>query len=152
MDENDGVKINLISRERLREMESGEKVDFILSEVMEGKVLVLEEGLSPEEEADLLQKTMASIDHETFIGIEIQGYHSSDSRSILARLFRRRMAQRMTVIGPARYLRTIYKDGKVIQALILTNQTVLEGADEEDQDERVDLRTEEHAEGLRTTA
>ncbi|HID73427.1 MAG TPA: DUF2073 domain-containing protein [Thermoplasmata archaeon] len=125
----EGVRINLISRERLGSMESDEKVGFILSEVMDGKVLVLEEGLSPVEEAELMQRTMQSIDHDTFIGIEIQGYYNPDDirRSILRRIFHRRTPPRMTVIGPAAHLRTIYKDGEVIQALILTEKPYIAG-------------------------
>ncbi len=125
----DGVSINLISREKLTTMNEEEKVAFILSEVMDGKVLVLEEGLSPVEEADLMRRTMASIDHDTFIGIEIQGYYNANDlkRSAFKRFFARRTPPRMTVIGPAAHLRTIYKDGSVIQALILTEKPYIEG-------------------------
>lgn len=125
----DGVRINLISRERLLSMQPDEKVHFILSEVMDGKVLVLEEGLAPEEEADLMQRTMASIDHDTFIGIEIQGYYNPNElkASLLRRILHRRTPPRMTVIGPAAHLKTIYKDGEVIHALILTEKPYIEG-------------------------
>jgi len=125
----DGVSIDLISREKLAMMGEEEKVAFILSEVMDGKVLVLEEGLSPVEEADLMRKTMASIDHDTFIGIEIQGYYNVNDlkRSAFKRFFARRTPPRMTVIGPAAHLKMIYKDGSVIQALILTEKPYIEG-------------------------
>ncbi|MCI0496982.1 MAG: DUF2073 domain-containing protein [Thermoplasmata archaeon] len=125
----DGIRINLISRERMDGMSPDEKIHFILSEVMGGKVLVLEEGLSPVEEAELMQRTMASIDHDTFIGIEIQGYYNpNDLRApFLRRVFQRRTPPRMTVIGPAAHLKTIYKDGEVIQALILTDKPYIEG-------------------------
>ncbi len=125
-----GVQINLVSREMLGEYTSEDKVSFIISEVKKGKVLVLESGLDPMEETGLMQRTMSEIDHETFIGIEIQGYYNRDEmkKNVLKRIFKRRTPPRMTVIGPADHLRTIYKDGKVIQTLVLTSETFIEGS------------------------
>ena len=41
-----GISVNLISRQKLEELSSNEKLDFILEEVQKGKVLVLEQGLT----------------------------------------------------------------------------------------------------------
>ncbi|MEW6069961.1 MAG: DUF2073 domain-containing protein [Candidatus Thermoplasmatota archaeon] len=123
----DGVKINLISIQKLNELTTPEKIKFIIDEVKSGTVLVLERGLSPFEEVQLIEKTMGEIDNETFIGIEIERYADSDiKKSWLSRIFKRTAkTSRMTVIGPARLLKTIRKDSKVIEAMILTRRAIV---------------------------
>lgn len=123
----DGVRINLISTQKLNEFDSQGKIRFILDEVKGGRVLVLERGLSPVEEIHLIEKTMAEIDNETFIGIEIERYAESDvKKNWLSRIFRRTpRTSRMTVIGPAQLLKTIHKDNKVIEAMILTRKAIV---------------------------
>ena len=42
-----GISFNLVSRRKLNELTSDEKLKFILKEVKKGKILVLEYGLTP---------------------------------------------------------------------------------------------------------
>lgn len=132
MERENGIPINLISRESLVSLGSEERVDFVLNEVKAGKVLILEMGLSAVEEASLIEHTMKEIDHETFIGIEIQSYSKVFSRdnggTWLDRLLKRKKTPRMAVIGPASLLRTIHKDGNVIQTMLVTREHVIENA------------------------
>jgi hypothetical protein len=124
-----GININLISIERLAQFSSRDKIRYILSEVKRGNVLVLEQGLTAEEEAELIKTTMSNIDQETFIGIEMQSYSQEDINkgSWLLKLLRRKQPPRMSVIGPADLLRTIHKDGNMIQAVVLTQEGVGKG-------------------------
>ena len=128
MDDNSdsGVKINLISSRKLDSMTSREKLRFILDEVKRGTVLVLERGLTAVEEIDLIKATMSEINHETFIGIEMQSYSSRDlaSESWFSRVLGRTRVPKMSVIGPANLLRTIHKNGNIIQAMILTGESI----------------------------
>ncbi|UCE73187.1 MAG: DUF2073 domain-containing protein [Methanomassiliicoccales archaeon] len=122
-----GININLISIERLSQMSSSEKIRFILYEVRRGNVLVLEQGLTATEEAELIKTTMAKIDQDTFIGIEMQSYSQEDvtKGNWLSKLLRRKQPPRMSVIGPANLLKTIHKDGNMIQAMVLTRETIV---------------------------
>jgi hypothetical protein len=124
-----GININLISIERLAQFSSRDKIRYILSEVRRGNVLVLEQGLTAEEEAELIKTTMSNIDQDTFIGIEMQSYSQEDLNkgSWLSKLLRRKQPPRMSVIGPADLLRTIHKDGNMIQAVVLTQEGVDKG-------------------------
>ena len=45
------IKVNLISHQKLEGLNSKEKIRFILKEVEKGEILVLEKGLSAEEQA-----------------------------------------------------------------------------------------------------
>ncbi|HEC94523.1 MAG TPA: DUF2073 domain-containing protein, partial [Thermoplasmatales archaeon] len=59
------ITVNLVSRNKLEELSSSEKIEYILGEVKKGKVLILESGLTPGEQATLIQQTMTKIDHDT---------------------------------------------------------------------------------------
>ena len=129
-----GIKINLISSRKLDSMSSQEKLRFILDQVKNGVVLVLERGLTAVEEIDLIKSTMSEIDHETFIGIEMQSYSPDDleAGSWFSRLLGRSRVPKMSVIGPANLLKPIRKDGNIIQAMILTGKAVAEELPEEE--------------------
>lgn len=116
----EGVSIDLISTEKLEEL-GGNKIRFILDAVKQGRVLVLESGLTPSEELELIQTTMSEIDHDSFIGVETPGFTGNVTRrTFLQRVFGRAPPPRMMVVGPAALLRTIKKDGRTIQAIILS--------------------------------
>lgn len=120
----EGVSIDLISTERLEEL-GLEKIRFIVDQVKNGKVLVLEKGLTPAEELDLIKVTMSEIDHDSFIGVETPGFTGNIvRRSFLQRLLGRSPPPRMMVVGPAHLLKTIKKDGKTIQAVIVTREEI----------------------------
>jgi len=113
-----GISVNLISRQKLDELSSNEKLDFILKEVQMGKVLVLEQGLTPMEQTSLIDHTMREIEQDTFIGIEMEGY-SEDRPTFLQKFLGKMKKPRMTVIGPADLLKTIRKDNNMIQTRII---------------------------------
>jgi len=113
-----GISVNLISRQKLEELSSTEKLDFILREVQKGKVLVLEQGLTSMEQTSLIENTMREIEQDTFIGIEMEGYNE-DRPTFLQKFLGKMKKPRMTVIGPADLLKTIRKDNNMIQTKII---------------------------------
>ncbi len=104
------VQMDLISGEKLEKMTSMEKVRLILDKVKTGRIVVLESGLTPDEEVRLIEMTMTEIRVDEFSGIEIESYPSKKEGSFLDKLFGKALKGRMTVIGPANQLRTIEKD------------------------------------------
>ena len=58
-----GIQLDLVAQDRLKPMQSAEKIRFILDQVEAGKVLVLEAGLTALEEGKLIEATMSEIDH-----------------------------------------------------------------------------------------
>ena len=93
-------------------------MNFILKEVKKGKILVLEHGLTPVEQASLIESTMREIEHDTFIGVEMEGY-GQDSPSFIQKLLGVSRKPRMTLIGPAHLLKTVRKDSNMIQTRII---------------------------------
>ena len=113
-----GISFNLVSRSKLEELSSDEKLKFILREVKKGKILVLEYGLTPMEQTTLIENTMKEIEQDTFIGVEMEGY-GQDSPSFIQRIFGVVRKPRMTLIGPADQLKMVKKDNEMIQTRIV---------------------------------
>ena len=119
--ERDGVQIDLVSGERMEGMTSMEKIRMILDGVHEGKIVILEEGLSPDEESKLIEVTMSEISPDEFSGIEIETYPSSATgeSGFIGKLMGRGPAvSKLTVIGPADRIETLHKDETLISALV----------------------------------
>ena len=116
----DGVQIDLISGARMENLTSMEKIRLILDGVREGNIVILEEGLSPDEESKLIEVTMTEISPDEFNGIEIETYPRSETadRSFLDRLMGRESTKKLTVIGPANQIQTLHKDENLISALV----------------------------------
>jgi uncharacterized protein len=125
-----GININLVSAAKLEKMATTEKVQFILEEVVAGKILVLERGLTSKEEAKLIEETMRAVDPDTFIGIEMQSYGVEPARGWGRLMAKTRAGRpRMAVIGPADKLRTIHKDSQEIRAMVVAPEGVVESAE-----------------------
>ncbi|NHN43431.1 DUF2073 domain-containing protein [Halorubellus sp. JP-L1] len=116
----DGVQIDLISAERMDGLASMEKIRMILDGVRDGKIVILEDGLSPDEESKLIEVTMTEISPDEFNGIEIETYPRSKTSDtgILGRIMGREETSKLTVIGPANQIETLHKDETVISALV----------------------------------
>ena len=114
-----GVQMDLISEDKLAEMTAMEKIRMILDGVKQGKIIVLERGLTPNEEAKLIEMTMTEITPEDFAGIEIESYPTKQNQKLLDKIFRKQVIRtRLTVIGPANQLKTLTKDQDLISALV----------------------------------
>lgn len=115
------VQLNLVSKDRLKSMGRMEKIRFIIDEVRRGNVVVLENGLTPSEEAKLIEVTMTEITPDDFSGIEMESYPAEEEGpGFLKKLIGKDkgIQTRLTVVGPANQVRTIHKDKNVIQALV----------------------------------
>ncbi|MFB6146296.1 MAG: DUF2073 domain-containing protein [Halobacteriaceae archaeon] len=119
----EGVQIDLVSGQRLQELTSMEKIRTILDGVREGNIVILETGLTPEEESKLIEVTMTEINPDSFSGIEIETYPRSETAdtSILGRLMGKQETSKLTVIGPANQIETLHKDESLISALVSRN-------------------------------
>jgi hypothetical protein len=105
------IKMDLISEDKINSMSSTEKLRFILDGVKAGNIVILEGGLSTEEQMGLIELTMTEVDDD-FPGIELSGYPSKRS------FFNLRKKTRLTMIGPAKMMRTIKKDKDLISAVV----------------------------------
>jgi len=118
--DSDGVQIDLISGSRMDGLRSMEKIRLILDGVRDGNIVILEEGLSPDEESKLIEVTMTEISPDDFSGIEIESYPRAETanQSFLDKLMGRESTKKLTVIGPANQIETLHKDEQLISALV----------------------------------
>jgi hypothetical protein len=120
IEHDDGVQIDLISSERMSGKTSMEKIRDILDGVHEGNIVILEGGLTPDEESQLIEVTMTEINPDGFTGIEIESFPRSEATngSLLDRLMGRERTSTLTVIGPADQIQSLHKDETLISALV----------------------------------
>lgn len=118
--DDDGVRIDLISGARMAGLTGMEKIRLILDGVRDGNIVILEEGLSPDEESKLIEVTMTEINPDDFTGIEIESFPRSETSdsSLLSRLMGKQETSKLTVIGPANQIQSLHKDETLISALI----------------------------------
>jgi hypothetical protein len=115
----EGIQINLVSEDVLENMTVLEKIRFILDDVRDGNLIVLERGLTEEEQKTLIEMTMAEID-QSFSGIEIGSYPCKRKFKLLGKLLGKSITQRrLTLIGRADRLKTIKKDRNFISTVII---------------------------------
>jgi hypothetical protein len=117
------LNINLVSAEKIETLTTDEKIRFILDEVEAGKILILERGLTPQEEARLIEQTMREIDQDSFIGIELQSYGMDRGKNVVQRIVMGGPRPRMAVIGPASLLQFVSKDNEKIVTRLLGAET-----------------------------
>lgn len=117
----DGVRVDLLRESQMDNMGSTEKIRYIIDHVQEGRVVILENGLEPDEQALLIEKTMTEIDHDEFTGVDIESYPDNDGndRGLIDKVFNRTSStSNLTVIGPASQMETLHKDDNQISTLL----------------------------------
>ncbi len=92
------------------------KLKFILDAVRKGRILVLERGLTVEEERDLIKATMPLVS-KGFAGIEVStlSQPGKDIKSSLIKFLGG--SQGLTVVGPSNLVKQIKKDPRNISVL-----------------------------------
>jgi hypothetical protein len=111
------IQINMISASKLQAMSTMDKIRLILDDVSSGRIVILERGLDPKEEAQLIEHTMLRIRDTQFYGIEIQSY-PREMKPSPWNILRRDNVNRVTVIGPADRFKTVRKEKDLISAVI----------------------------------
>lgn len=114
-----GVQVDLISKARSSGMGQAEKINEIIDRVQAGSVVILEEGLTPDEEGQLIEKTMTRTDGQNFTGIEIESYpRNDDSSGLFGRLMGSSDDRRLVMVGPADRIETLDKNEKLLSTLV----------------------------------
>ncbi len=105
------IRLDFVSADTLAEKGTMEKIDFILQRIRRNVIVVLEEGLDPREEAELIEATMRKIDTKDFHGIE---FHRMDHKS---ERLRDKIADYisgkhtgLTIVGPTRMVEAIKRE------------------------------------------
>lgn len=110
------IQLEFVSGRVLDGMAEDQKLKFILKAVKEKKILVLEKGLTRQEERALFRMTMEHVSPR-FPGIEISSFGEEPAglRSRLIQLLGGRTE--MTVIGPSDLVKEIKRDPDKLRVL-----------------------------------
>jgi len=122
------LTIQYVPFEEVSDLDSERKIQKLIRIVKQNKLVLMEGTLTSQEEADLIEETMETIDNK-FKGVEITSLNplEKNTKQIQDRLkqifmeaiFGRRRG--LTIIGPANIVREIRKDPNRIQ-LFLSNR------------------------------
>ncbi|MBU0763092.1 MAG: DUF2073 domain-containing protein [Candidatus Altiarchaeota archaeon] len=109
------IEIQFISTQVIKDMGREEKVEYVLKQVKENKIIVLEEGMSPIEESALIEATMEQVTKK-FPGIEVSTLKERKDDGIREKLIRILGGNTggLTVIGPSKIIKEIKKDPRHI--------------------------------------
>ncbi len=108
---NYALKMDFISSDVLKSQSSIEKISMIMEKVKKGEILVIEGGLEPEEEAELIETTMREIDVESFVGIDIYTLEK-DEASFFG--LSKKKTVGITIIGPANLMKQVKRKSNFI--------------------------------------
>ena len=118
-----GLSLHVIPFSEVQSLGIAERVKKILNLVLGNKIVILHGRLRPEEEARLIEDTMALVDHvKNFKGIELAVIEPDlRERGVFVKM-RYGMAKRLvgdnsalTVIGPASVIKDIKRDPKKLE-------------------------------------
>lgn len=109
-----GLKMDFLSSTALNSQSSLEKISMIVERVKEGDLVVIEGGLSPEEEAELIETTMREIDVENFMGIDI--YTLEKDKTSFFGLSKSKTIG-ITIIGPANVMKAVKKKSNFLSMI-----------------------------------
>ena len=122
----DGLSLHVLPFSEVQKLSIAERVKKILDLILKNKIIILHGRLRAEEEARLIEDTMALVDHvKNFRGIELaviepnlkeEGLFVKMKYNIAKRLIGNSSA--LTVIGPASVIKEIKKDPKKLELML----------------------------------
>lgn len=107
----EGLKMDFLSSNALKNVSSMEKIYMIIDKVKEGDIVIIEGGLTPSEEAELIETTMREIDIEEFVGIDVHTLEK-DKSSFFG--MSKKKVIGITIIGPANIMKTVKKQSNFL--------------------------------------
>lgn len=121
-----GLSLHVIPFSEIQPLSIAERVKKILNLVLGNKIVILHGRLRPEEEARLIEDTMALVDHvKSFKGIELAVIEPDLKDEGVITKMRYGIAKKLigdnsslTVIGPASVIKDIKRDPKKLELLL----------------------------------
>ena len=121
-----GLSLHILPFSEVQDLGIAQRVKKILSLVLGNKIVILHGKLRAEEEARLIEDTMALVDHvKNFQGIELAVIGSDSRQENFVNKVRFGLANRLivdsrafTVIGPASIIKEIRRDPKKLELML----------------------------------
>ena len=112
------IELEFISSDVMKSKSVEARMKYIIDHVRDSKILVIEESMSPQEEAALIEETMRQVGKK-FQGIEVSTLRERGEEGIKEKLIRLLGGTTggITVIGPSRLVKKIKKEPQQITML-----------------------------------
>jgi len=112
-------RIDIIPRWVVNGLAPRDKIRFIVGKVKQNVILVLEDVLKPEEQADLIRETMLEIDYETFTGIELLTFNKNPRGKGFMRWKNKPNGDsKITIIAPANSVNVLRETSSIISLML----------------------------------
>jgi len=108
------LKMDYLSSEALISQTSLEKIAMIIDKVKNGDIVIIEGGLSPTEEAELIETTMREIDIEIFVGIDVYTLEKNKKRFFG---ISKKKTVGLTIIGPANLMKAVKRKSNFLSMI-----------------------------------
>ncbi len=120
------LTLSFIPYSEIEALKSGERIKKHLNIILSNRIIVLQGRLKPEEEARLIEDTMALVGHiKNFKGVELAVVTGAESNLPFMSKIRRGIANALvgqrdalTIIGPATIVKEIKRDPRKIDILM----------------------------------
>ncbi|MBS3077064.1 DUF2073 domain-containing protein [Candidatus Pacearchaeota archaeon] len=121
-----GLSLQVLPFSEMQGLTIAQRVKKILNLVLGNKIVILHGRLRPEEEARLIEDTMAMVDHvKSFKGIELAVIEPNLRNEGFFVRFKHNLAKKLvgdnsalTVIGPATVVKEIKRDPKKLEVML----------------------------------
>ena len=112
------IELEFISSDVLEGKTAEEKMKFLMDKIKDDKIIVIEESLSSQEEALLIEATMKQISKK-FPGVEISTLRERTAEGFKERLIKILGGRTggLTVIGPSKLVKKMKKEPQKISML-----------------------------------
>lgn len=120
------LTLSFIPYSEIETLKSGERIKKLLNIILSNRIIVLQGRLKPEEEARLIEDTMALVGHiRNFKGVELAVVTGSQTNIPFMSKLRRGIANALvgqrdalTIIGPATIVKEIKRDPRKIDIMM----------------------------------
>lgn len=112
-------RVDFIPFSETNDLNTEEKISYIMSKVMRNTILILEDGLTHKEELTLIEKTMNKIDYNRFVGIKLFSFEGGEEFR-WAKLFNKGSKNKaFTIVAPNEAV-SVIKDKRGILSIRIT--------------------------------
>ncbi len=113
------LQMDFIPKKFTVNLSKSEKIKFILERVMDDRIILLEEGLAPTEQLDLVSETMKNITFDEFTGIEVITFNGANILQSSKRgIWKKKSETKMTMIAPSGKVSSV-QEGRNITTISL---------------------------------
>ena len=120
-----GLTLQFITYSQIADLDSTKRIKKLLDIILDGKIIIIQGRLRPEEETRLIEDTMIMVGNlKGFKGVELAVISNNDNKSVFEKmkfgLARALVGQQdaLTIIGPATVVKEMKKDPKKLEVMM----------------------------------